>query len=110
MAKPSYLQNIEKGKLLTGNNFPEFVNTWNYTIARVENLKGDRDSNPENGHITVDSTDPEHPVIRFVGKDAEDGGSEAGVKSIVGEYDSTAISGDVFAQGAEGSGIEVMTS
>jgi len=46
MAKPSYLQLLEKGKLLTAGNFPEFVNTWNYSVNRLENIKGDRDSSP----------------------------------------------------------------
>ena len=97
MAKPAAMQKLDKGKLLTGKNFPQFVDTWNYTTQRIENLKGDRDANPQNGHINVDNTDPEHPIIRYVGKEEKGGGLEAGVISITGEYESTAISGEVIA-------------
>ena len=75
MAKPSYIQQLDKGKLLTGKNFPEFVSTWNYAVNRIENLKGDRDVNPTNGVITVDNADPEHPVIRFSGSSSTTGKS-----------------------------------
>lgn len=87
---------MDKGKLLTGKNFPQFVDTWNYTTQRIENLKGDRDANPQNGHITIDNADPEHPIIRYVGKNQQSELS-GGVTSIIGEDDSTAISGDVQA-------------
>lgn len=83
MAKPAMLQNLEKGKLLTGQAFPGFVETWNYTINRLENLKGDRDTNPRDGHILVDNSDPEHPVVRFVkDKEKEDAGLLSAVESI----------------------------
>lgn len=110
MAKPAYIQTLEKGKLLTGDNFPAFTETWNYVANRIENMKGDRDANPETGHITIDNSDPDHPIVRYVGKDPKDGGGETGVRTIVGEYDSTAISGDVQAAGAEGSGLMVTTA
>lgn len=108
MARPVAIQKLEKGKLLTGTNFPQFVDSWNYVAERIENLKGDRDANPQGGRITIDSSDPEHPIIRYVGKDAV-GELSGGVTSIVGEYDSIAISGDVQAMGAEGSGLMVTT-
>ena len=103
MAKPSYLQTLDKGKLLTGKNFPEFANTWNYAVNRLSNLKGDRDANPQSGKITVDESDPEHPIIRFV-KDAD------GEECITGDAEgSEAVSGNVQAKGAEGSGLTVKT-
>lgn len=43
----------------------------------MDNLKGDRDSNAQNGHITVDEADPEHPIIRF------DGNGVSGTYSVV---------------------------
>ena len=45
----------------------------------------------------MDNSDPEHPIIRYVGKEEKGGGLEAGVISITGEYESTAISGEVIA-------------
>ena len=65
MAKPPILQQLTKGKFLCAKNFPSFAETFNYTVARIENLKGDKDANPMNGRISVDVTDPEHPIIRY---------------------------------------------
>ena len=65
MARPQILQELRHGKLLTKENFPQFVDTFNYTVKRLENLKGDADTRPNGGWVTVDNTDPEHPVIRL---------------------------------------------
>ena len=46
MAKPNVLQELEHGKCLTHGNYPSFVETWNYAINRLENIKGDRDLDP----------------------------------------------------------------
>lgn len=64
MAKPPILQQLQKGKLLCDKTAPDFVATFNYSVNRLDNLKGDKDINPQNGVISVDNTDPEHPVIR----------------------------------------------
>ena len=66
MAKPQILQKLSHDKILTQKNFPLFVETYNYIADRVENLKGDYDENQLAGNITVDNSDPEHPVIRFI--------------------------------------------
>ena len=66
MARPQILQMLKHGKMLCGNVFKQFVETWNYIINRVENLKGDADANPQTGHIKIDNTDPEHPIMRLV--------------------------------------------
>jgi len=68
MARPQILQELEHGKLITKSNFPQFVDTWNYMTHRIEGLKGDGDTRPNEGHIKVDNTDPEHPIIRFTGE------------------------------------------
>ena len=34
-------------------------------MKRLENLKGDADVRPNGGWVTVDNSDPEHPVIRL---------------------------------------------
>lgn len=65
--KPRALTFLQHGKILCGKVFSGFVETWNYLTNRVENLKGDFDVQPDKGHITVDSTDPEHPIIKLVG-------------------------------------------
>ena len=64
MAKPQILQQLTHDKLLAKPNFPQFVETFNYTVNRCENLKGDDDFVGRRGLINVDNTDPEHPVIR----------------------------------------------
>ena len=68
MARPQILQRLTHGKLLTKENFPNFVDTWNYLVERCENLKGDLDVNENFGFIELDDTDPEHPIIRFTGE------------------------------------------
>lgn len=65
MARPQTLQMLTTGKALCGKNFPAFAETYNYIANRVENLRGDHDLNQQNGYISVDDTDPEHPVIRL---------------------------------------------
>lgn len=65
MARPQILQELRHGKLLTKENFPQFVDTFNYAVKRLENLKGDADVRPNGGWVTVDNSDPEHPVIRL---------------------------------------------
>lgn len=75
MAKPQLLQNLTHDLLLTKSNFPTFVETYNYTVNRCDNLKGDADFSNGGGHIQVDNTDPEHPIIRYVGNDENGGGS-----------------------------------
>lgn len=74
MARPELIQQLTHDKILTKGNFPKFVETFNYTVNRLENLKGDYDTDPANGHITLDNTDPEHPVIRMAVPVAESTG------------------------------------
>lgn len=66
MARPQILQKLNHDKILSQKNFPDFVETFNYAVNRIENLKGDRDLDPQDGNILVDNSNPEHPVIRFV--------------------------------------------
>ena len=90
MARPQFLQRLQHGKLLTESNFPQFVETYNYSVNRCENIKGDADNNFGEGKISVDNTDPEHPVIRFIGKEA------AGGKVTVKGTDDTEHTGNEF--------------
>lgn len=68
---------MRHGKLLTQSNFPSFVDTFNYTVNRIENIKGDADTRPNGGWVTVDNTDPEHPVIRLKNTPSAAGGGGA---------------------------------
>lgn len=51
MAKPQILTQLKHDKLITKANFPTFVETFNYVVNRLENIKGDYDINPKNGAI-----------------------------------------------------------
>ena len=65
MARPPRIEKLQHGKLLCGSVFRFFVETWNWLVGYVDNMKGDADVNPQGGHITIDRTDPDHPVVRF---------------------------------------------
>lgn len=77
---------MKHGKILCGKVFASFVETWNYIVNRIENLKGDADANPQSGHIKIDNTDPEHPIMRLV--NIQDFGNGEGTE-IVGDSDLT---------------------
>lgn len=65
MARPQILQKLKHGRIMCARAFSKFVETWNYIVDRVDNIKGDQDVNPQTGFIRVDNTNHEHPVIRF---------------------------------------------
>ena len=83
MAKAPVLQKLKHDKLITKATFPTFVETFNAITARTDNLKGDYDVNPAVGNITIDNTDWEHPVIRFVGSV---GGGGATMSGYTGQF------------------------
>ena len=69
------VQLLRHGKALCGKVFRTFVETFNWLVMFSQNLKGDRDCDPAaTGKITVDRTDPDHPVIRCTG--CGDGGGD----------------------------------
>lgn len=83
MARPATLQFLKHGKALCRAVFGGFVETWNYAIARADNLRGDADVNPSEGCIHVDNANPECPVIRLdKSKLPQSGGSGGGVAQI----------------------------
>lgn len=63
--RPATLQLLKKGKLICSAVFPLIVETWNWLVEAFDGLKGDYDVNPQDGYVTVDRTDPAHPVIRL---------------------------------------------
>lgn len=89
MARPQILQELKHDKFLTKSNFPFFVDSWNYVSNRIENIRGDADLTAQygGGHITVDNSDPEHPVIRLVDLPLGGGGGGglSGTVSFVGD-------------------------
>ena len=80
-------QYLKDGLFLCKKNFKNFVAAWNLVQDRSANLKGDADTNPQNGHIRVDNTDVSHPVIRLVNLDNAEYSisSSNGVSSLIGE-------------------------
>jgi Fe-S cluster biogenesis protein NfuA len=76
MARPNNLQELSKGKILCGKTAPDFADTWNYVVKRLENLKGDGDvAGGQQGRIRFDVTNPEHPIIRYVDPAAQGAGN-----------------------------------
>lgn len=59
---PQYLSG---GKILTGTNFPRFVQTWNWMVNFIRNLRGDGENLATTGYISVDRSSVDHPVIRM---------------------------------------------
>lgn len=87
MARPPRLELLRHGRLLCGSVFRFFVETWNWLVGYVDNMKGDADVNPQSGYITIDRTDPDHPVIRFCA-DKLAGVTKSGQKILTGwEWD-----------------------
>lgn len=58
------LQYLKHGKSLCGKVFARFVETFNRLVDFHANLKGDGDVSGD-GLVTVDRSDPAHPVIRL---------------------------------------------
>lgn len=71
MARPNGIQKLKHGKILTKANFPKFVETWNWLVTAFDAMTGDKQTNPHEGHIVLDRTNPDRPIIRWEGKEAE---------------------------------------
>lgn len=72
-------QLLKHGKALCGKVFGGFVDTFNWLVRFCSNIRGDKDVSDANGHITVDLSDPDHPVIRCSGC-SDSSGSNGGSK------------------------------
>ena len=98
MARPPILQELKHGKILAGGAFRLFVETWNWLVHYADNLKGDADLNPANGHVKIDRTDPDNPVVRLVNltSGSSSGGmaDDMGCFRLVREYDEPEEEGD----------------
>ena len=62
--KPAILCKLTKGTIIDAN--PGFVETFNWLVDFCNNLQGDGDRNKAR-KITLDKSDPDHPVVRFNG-------------------------------------------
>lgn len=114
MARPPRIEKLRHGRLLCGSVFRFFVETWNWLVGYVDNMMGDADVNPQSGHITVDRTDPDHPVIRFRADKAAGGGASAALdeaslntrtsdgKSQIKGWDAASASGTTLAADLKG--------
>jgi len=78
MARPQRIEKLRHGRLLCGSVFRFFVETWNWLTAYVDNMKGDAETDPQSGYITIDRADPDHPVIRFRADKVAAGGGGGG--------------------------------
>lgn len=70
------VQYLKHGKALCGKVFGSFVETFNGLVDFKVNLRGDADRQDGNGHITLDRTDPRHPIIRCDGCRLAGGGED----------------------------------
>lgn len=69
MARPGILCKLQKGTLIDAQ--PNFVDTFNWLVEFVENLKGEGEVNPARSRIVIDRTDTARPVIRSQGVQQE---------------------------------------
>ena len=81
--RPPFLCELDKGKLI--DTQVGFVDTFNYAVAAIDNLKGGK-------NCTVDWTIPDQPVINVeIDDDGESGGGTPDVSAV---YDVTAATSE----------------
>ena len=98
------IQFLKPGKALCSAAFPNLCATWNWMADALSNLKGDHDLTQNDGHISVDWTAPNHPVIRCVNCKAKSGGGESytpppSAWSLTVTDDSAALSNCLYTMG-----------
>ena len=76
-------QYLKKGKARCGKVFPGFAEQFNGLVDFCRNIKGDADIRGD-GHIKVDRTRPDHPVIRLVNMNGFGRGGGGSVVPIAG--------------------------
>ena len=86
MVRPQRLEKLRHGRLLCGSVFRFFVETWNWLTAYVDNMKGDAETDPQSGYITIDRADPDHPVIRFRADKVAAGGGDVNLDDVSTDY------------------------
>lgn len=78
--RPGTLCKLEKGKLIDSQE--GFVDTFNWMVDFIENLKGDGDADAGKS-VRVDRSVTDHPVIRLDGSPG--GGDGGGVEFVQGD-------------------------
>ena len=76
MARPPIVQKLRHDRLLCGQVFRFFVETWNWLTAWVDNVKGDAELDPQKGYLWIDRSNPDAPVVRFMANRLPAGGGE----------------------------------
>lgn len=76
MARPAILCHLQKGKMIDAQD--GFVDTFNWMVDYINNLRGDEDN------ITVDNPIGTNPVVRFIGEipEAEGGGGSVDLTTV----------------------------
>lgn len=97
------LQKLQKGSALSGANFPDFVEAWNWLVDFVSNLKGDADLSPKTGSIKIDKSNPNNPVIRFHNSNSNDG-----TISVTGTDGETVVGSSIEFVSSEDSNVTVI--
>ena len=106
MVQPVLFQKLTKGLFLCGKNFANFVATFNWLVDCCRNLKGDADTNNDQGHIRVTGINQGRPIISFIGQ------SSVGTGTIKGNTEDSveiSLSGAVV-KSAEDSNVKITTS
>jgi hypothetical protein len=103
------IQFLKPGKALCSAAFPNLCATWNWMASALSNLKGDHDFNQNDGHISVDWTAPDHPVIRCVNCKAKSGGGGSSEITVVGTdgVEAVCTTGKITFASASDSNVEV---
>lgn len=111
MARPAILCKLQKGTLIDAQ--PHFVDTFNWMVDFINNLKGEGEIKPNESTLVVDRTDSAAPVIRGGGK----GGGELAVTGTDGSSVTgtkirfeTASDANVKVSVAAGSGGEIVAT
>ena len=109
MSQPVLFQKLTKGLFLCGKNFANFVATFNWLVDCCRNLKGDADTNNDQGHIRVTGVAQGRPIISFTGKLPSGGGGSATLKGNTSSSVEIPLEGAVVVS-ADDSNVEVTTS
>lgn len=106
--KPTNLQFIKRGKLLCSSAFSSIVETWNWLVSFNDNVRGDADGNGgEDGHIKVDKSVSDHPVIRLVNIDKLRGNGGGGDVTLTGTDGVSVTGNNIVFQSASDSNVEI---
>ena len=108
MSQPVLFQKLTKGLFLCGKNFANFVATFNWLVDCCRNLKGDADTNNDQGHIRVTGVAQGRPIISFTGKLPSGGGGSATLKGNTSDSEEISLDGAVLTSASD-SNVQIKT-